>query len=285
MSPIRENDILFAHKALNLAEGLTDGARRVGAAIIDHFNRRTGQCDPSIDRLAKLLNMHRTTVMRATEQLHAAGLIECVKHGSRTHRNAYLPVWDKFNSLVAEWNAKMRGGASQIDPQTDDFEVVEMPPLDTKNQTATVAPVRPLQSHGCDFDSRTDATQTNRINYVKELREEAVSREREKKPDTDQSNSRSIGLLKGFKPTGPMQQSKVANSVSFGQMAENAANRRLELDLRGLGWEAYGDALERLTPEIAGEATAAEIKRRGDGLRLVCQRLCLPTVPGLGVLQ
>lgn len=281
VSPIRENDILFAHKALNLAEGLTDGARRVGAAIIDHFNRRTGQCDPSIDRLAKLLNMHRTTVMRATEQLHAAGLIECVKHGSRTHRNAYLPVWDKFNSIVAEWNAKMRGGASQI----DGFEAVEMPPFDTQNQTATVAPVRPLQSHGCDFDSRTDATQTNRINYVKELREEAVCREREKKPDTDQSKSRSIGLLKGSKPTEPKQQSKVALLTSYGQMAENAANRRLELDLRGLGWEAYGDALERLTPEIAGEATAAEIKRRGDGLRLVCQRLCLPTVHGLGVLQ
>ncbi len=55
MAILQENDILFAHKALNIMSGLTEATRRVAGAIIDHFNKQTGQCDPSIERLATLL--------------------------------------------------------------------------------------------------------------------------------------------------------------------------------------------------------------------------------------
>ncbi|MUZ59547.1 helix-turn-helix domain-containing protein [Agrobacterium vitis] len=269
---IRDNDVAFAYKALNLVDGLSVAARRVGAAIIDHFNRKTGQCDPSVDRLATLLDMHRATVMRATEQLHEAGLIECVRHGSRTHRNAYLPVWDKFNSIVANWAAKMSGNDDQSEPQ--DPADTPAPPADTP--AGTVARMRPSQSHGCDFDSRTDATLTIRRNHKKEPLEVNVTRAHERKPDTTDHGSRSLGLWNRSKQTGFDKSSRVACSVPYGQVAEQAANSRWEYDLRGLGWVAYGKALEQITPEIANEATAAEIKRRGDGLRLLCTRLSMP---------
>ncbi len=61
MPRLQENDILCAYKALNIAPGLSDTARRVAGAIIDHFNRRTGQCDPNIDRLVRMLEVNRAT--------------------------------------------------------------------------------------------------------------------------------------------------------------------------------------------------------------------------------
>jgi hypothetical protein len=39
-------DILIAHKAINLIDGLTGTDRRVGGAILAHYNLRTSQCDP-----------------------------------------------------------------------------------------------------------------------------------------------------------------------------------------------------------------------------------------------
>lgn len=47
MARFQENDILFAYKALNFVPGLSANARRVAGATIDHFNRKSGQCDPS----------------------------------------------------------------------------------------------------------------------------------------------------------------------------------------------------------------------------------------------
>lgn len=86
MAILEENDILFAHKALNVMAGLTEATRRVAGAIIDHFNKRTGQCDPSIERLATLLGIDRATVIRATDKLHELGFIEKTSHGGKAHR-------------------------------------------------------------------------------------------------------------------------------------------------------------------------------------------------------
>jgi hypothetical protein len=53
---------LLACKAIGLEPGLSSSARRVGCAIIDHFNRQNGRCDPSVPRLARLLKLHVRTV-------------------------------------------------------------------------------------------------------------------------------------------------------------------------------------------------------------------------------
>jgi hypothetical protein len=141
---VEKNDILFAHLALHLVPGLAAGARRCGAAIIEHFNKRTGQCDPSIERLARMLGMDRATVMRGISELcdGADALFERATHGGRLHRTAYLPRWDRLNDVVADWNARMKDGS---------------PP-------AKGAKTRPSQSQKCDVDSRKNATQTVRRN-------------------------------------------------------------------------------------------------------------------------
>ncbi|WP_420413080.1 helix-turn-helix domain-containing protein [Roseibium sp.] len=110
MPLLKQNDILFAHKALGLMPDLSAATRRVAAAIIDHFNKRTGQCDPSIGRLMKLLKISRAAVIRATNELDGLGLIEKKSHGGKSHRTAYLPNWPLFRAFVGDWDAGMKAG-------------------------------------------------------------------------------------------------------------------------------------------------------------------------------
>jgi DNA-binding MurR/RpiR family transcriptional regulator len=59
------SDTFVAHKAISLAEDLTGTEKRVAATIIDHFNRKTGRCDPALGSIARLLGVSRRTVIRA----------------------------------------------------------------------------------------------------------------------------------------------------------------------------------------------------------------------------
>src|SRR5260370_30970774 len=112
---------LIAHKAINLAAELSNSEKRVAAAIIDHFNRRTGQCDPSLDCIAELIGMSRRTVIRATDRLQKLGFVRRIRHGGKFHRNSYEPVWSRFHQVEAEWNARRgarrtRLGARKVSP-------------------------------------------------------------------------------------------------------------------------------------------------------------------------
>lgn len=69
MAFIRQNDLHFAYMALTLVAGLSGNDRRVAGAILDHFNKKTGQCDPSGAGLAALLDINRKTVIDATARL------------------------------------------------------------------------------------------------------------------------------------------------------------------------------------------------------------------------
>ena len=104
MAILNQNDVLFAHKALNIMPGLSEATRRVAAAIIDHFNKRDGRCYPSIERLAKLLGIDRATVIRATDKLHGLNFIRKVSHGGKSHCASYSPNWDAFRAQVEEWD-------------------------------------------------------------------------------------------------------------------------------------------------------------------------------------
>src|SRR5690242_4740758 len=80
---------LIAFKVLALADDMSAVERQVGATLIDSFNRKTGQCDPSLDRVAILLGVHRRSVIRATSKLEARGLIRKIRHGGNSNRNKY----------------------------------------------------------------------------------------------------------------------------------------------------------------------------------------------------
>lgn len=117
---LQKNDILFAHIALNIMPGLSGRARAVGGALIEHFNKRTGQCDPSIERLARMLGMGRSAVVEATAELcemdkttgQSLGLFVRVTHGGRSHRTAYVPLWERFSAIVDDWDMRMKDGSA-----------------------------------------------------------------------------------------------------------------------------------------------------------------------------
>jgi predicted transcriptional regulator len=240
------NDILFAHKALNIVPGLSANARRVAGAIIDHFNRRTGQCNPSVERLAAMLEIDRATVLRATADLDRAGLIGKVSHGGKSHCASYTPQWERFSEIVAQWHAKMIDGPAN----------------------SNVAKLRPSQSQNCDVERRKTATQTYRRNQSKE----PETAETLQKPPEIQSARPSKRVWKKRHDI-PGQRSFLlpiaGGRVSHGEAARAAADRRLFADLQGLGTAALGQCLDAMTPQISEAAAQAEIDRRGAGIEHV----------------
>ena len=106
---------LIAHKAISLASELSNSEKRVAAAIIDHFNRRTGQCDPSLDCIAELIGMSRRTVIRATDRLQKLGFVRRIRHGGHYHRNSYEPVWSRFLQVEADWKSRRSARRARFD--------------------------------------------------------------------------------------------------------------------------------------------------------------------------
>jgi len=101
-------DILIAHKAINLSTALSNSDKRVAGALLDHFNRKTGQCDPGQKTVAELIGMSRRTVIRSVERLVRLGLFRKIRHGGKYHRNKYEPMWSAFRKLDALWVARRK---------------------------------------------------------------------------------------------------------------------------------------------------------------------------------
>lgn len=262
MAPVRENDILFAYKALSLVVGLPEATRRVGAAIIDHFNKRTGQCDPGIDRLCALLGIDRATVKRATQRLHAEGMIEKISHGGKSHRTCYLPNWERFNAIVADWDARMKAGYRSVDPSEP-----------SGSQPSKGATMRRSQAQRCAVDGRSGAPQTLLSNPSNKPIQVELSEKQRPKQASTVVPSGSNGLRSGSAQAGQRSPSKVVLGVSHGMAAEQAALRRLDADLMRLGWQGHAQAIELMTPELQDEATAAEMRCKGGGLRYLMDSL------------
>src|SRR6476659_3890093 len=101
----RRLDITLAFKALSHCEGLTATERRVATAVIDSFNRHSGRCDPSLERIAHLLGINRRTVIRALKKLAALRLLIVYRHGGNHHCNAYQPNWALYRAMESQWAA------------------------------------------------------------------------------------------------------------------------------------------------------------------------------------
>jgi hypothetical protein len=109
---IRPIDTLLAIKVINLMPGLRQSDRQVGVALIEHFNRRTGRCDPGIKRIASLLGYCERTVIRSTQRLEKVGLFLKARHGGYSNRNRYEPNWPRFTEHEAAWKTKLQKSAS-----------------------------------------------------------------------------------------------------------------------------------------------------------------------------
>lgn len=269
MAILNQNDVLFAHKALNVMPGLTEATRRVAAAIIDHFNKRDGRCYPSVERIAKLLGIDRATVLRATDRLHRLGYIWKVSHGGRSHCASYAPNWCTLRAKVEEWDARMKARelpASEVAPSVDKPDVSE----------ANVARVRRSESQGCDVKGRTDATQTLRRNQSKEPIEAAfVETQPEKRPAQTLQPSQN-GLWKGrdrLSQRGHSPSRRGAVSVSHDHAARLAAEKRWYGWMQKLDQRDHAFLIEWMTEERREAATQAEMSRRDGALDFIAKAL------------
>jgi DNA-binding transcriptional regulator YhcF (GntR family) len=128
-------DTLLAIKVISLMEGLRPSERRVATALVEHYNRRTGRCDPSIERLAKLLAISIRTVIRATNRLEQSKLIRKARHGGYSHRNLYEPNWPEFRRLEAVWKEKLKRSSRRIEMSSSARQSCHSPPDANVTQT------------------------------------------------------------------------------------------------------------------------------------------------------
>jgi hypothetical protein len=236
MSKKQPDVLLCAYIAVALAPDLSGNARRVAGAILGHWNRRSGRCDPSVERIAGMLGIDRATVLRATAELCTgdARLFDKASHGGKGHRAAYAPRWEVLRAVVEDWNARMVSGAP----------------------AAKVAKVRRSTSQDCDVERRRTATQTYRRNLSKEP--DAVSPS--PPPPPQKARTR--------KPTGPVPGQGwllLPLPGSREQAAEQAAQKRVMQDLRTIGAEVYAHVAAAATPDMLAEAAVSERQRRGSG--------------------
>lgn len=231
--------LLCAHIAVNLAPQLSGNARRVAGAILAHWNSRTGQCDPSVERLAVMLGIDRATVLRATAELCTGEgrLFDKTSHGGKANRASYGPVWDAMSAIVADWNARMQTGSA---PEK-------------------VAKVRRSRSHNCDVDGRKTATQTYRSNLPKELpapTPEPAPIAKPRKPARKTASDPGQKWLLLPLPGG---------SPSRSQAADTAAQRRIMQTIRDESTDVFRVVCEHATPAMLDAATEAEVSKRGSG--------------------
>lgn len=85
-------------------------AKAVGVVLLDHLNWKSGQCDPSLQRLAMLTGYTRSNVQSGLKQLSEEKIIKVVVHGGRSGRNAYRFNWALIRAFDAEFQAALKTG-------------------------------------------------------------------------------------------------------------------------------------------------------------------------------
>ena len=254
MTGVTSRDFARARKAIGLYPGLSAAEIRAANALIDHFNKRTGQCDPSVKRLATLLAIDRATVMRATSKLDELGLIYRISHGGKSGRTQYYPAWDRLDAFVMDWERRMVDGSAPNN----------------------VAIPRPDRSQGCDKAGRKIATQTHTENPYKITHRRAdpsKSKQTMVPAATTHGSGRRDTEVSPSKT--PLRQRKPYPGQPRSQVAKQAAYRRWYKDLRKScpDWQQFSALDQAITPEVEEAATEAEMRKRGTGINVVLKAL------------
>jgi predicted transcriptional regulator len=239
---VKSLDTLLAIKVINLMPGLRASDRRVGAALIEHFNRKRGRLDPSIARIAELLGYCTRTVIRSTQSLEAAGLFRKVRHGGYSSRNSYEPNWSRLAELGAAWNAKLH-----------------------RNVRSERTNLSPVARQECHVGSDSDVTQTcSNRNLYEQTYSKRPSNEGRK---TVQPSTRLPSLTPGTSSTD------AACAEAERRWTSELHRRFAQLPI------TYGEVIERIDAEMRDSATAAELRRRGAGIEHVLSKLRIPSKP------
>ena len=232
---VKPLDTLLAIKALGVVEGLSANDRRVAATIVEHFNRRTGRCDPGLPRIATLLGISERTVIRCVNRLVAAKLIRKTRHGGFGNRNSYEPLWDRFGEIQREWSERLRRRAREPN-------------------------LSPAPGQACHIPDDGVITQTC---FNNNLPKATYS-----KWTSNEENRRSTNFSLRETTTGK------SSSDAAWDAAERRWTSQLNSRYSALP-VTYAEIIEAITEEIRFTATEAEKQRRGDGLGYIIRQLKL----------
>jgi hypothetical protein len=248
--PPDKYDMTFAMKAIGLSEHLNGSDKRVALAILDHFNRRSGRCDPSRETLGKLLNIAPRTVSRSLLKLAKTRLFKVSRHGGHFNCNSYQPNWRLYRDIEQVWK-KRRVACSR---KYQDQEVAPTP-----GQTCPQTIDRPVY-------------QTSPSNSILST----SSNVQQTSEPSDSSKGLGNGLgHRTVAPVSPRQQQWRATTSSE-QAARSAAEKRWNDALMsrfGRDATVYGQIVEAITPKLQQGATDAEFQRRGSGLTFLMKEL------------
>jgi hypothetical protein len=259
---LRPLDITIAHKAINLTSDLSGTDKRVAGAIIDSFNRKTGQCDPSLGRIAGLLGISRRTVIRAVQRLEKLRLLRKRRHGGHSHRNSYEPSWVRFRELDAQWSVRFR----------------------TKSGWSTN--VSPSECQSCRDAGDADGTQTCLINQSKETRPDAPCSAKEQPGDRINRKGQPIKEERSPGPRPARSGSTKDSEVSLA--AYTAAQRRWNSELLqrySATPDVYAAIIDAITPQLEREATEGEMQKHGAGIALLLEQLQLRSLSPVATVE
>jgi hypothetical protein len=233
------SDNLIAYKIISLCEDLSAIEKRVSSLIIDHHNRKTGQCDPSLGTMAKLLGVSRRTAIRAVNAVVRKGYFHMRRHGGKYHRNQYEPNWALFRAREEKWSSLRRRKLS------------------------------PLQGQPCHVDSVASVTQTLPRNSLKET---SCSETALKRSQTLSGRSAEKGLSREGQGT---HQRYAANErfhvkpTSARDAAYDAAERRWNDSLTRqfkAAPDVFAGLIDSIDPDLHRATTEIELRKPGSGL-------------------
>lgn len=240
-------DITLAFKALSLSGVLTSTEKQVAAAIIDSFNFRTLQCDPSFDRIAHLVGKSRRTIIRAVKRLERMGFLNRVRHGGHFHRNLYRPNWARFRKLEASWKARKAtrhwgsdvalsvvSGSSHI---VGDELGTQTIPINQSSETS------PSPQSGSELHTLNSSKENSSKQEFSVSRNSAPPLHRDRPSQASIANSALPARLSAERRW---------NSVLLKRLVDQP--------------ELYAQAIEAIDPELQQKATEAELERKGGGL-------------------
>lgn len=238
-------DMLLAFKAISLSDVLTGSEKRILATILDHFNQKTGQCDPSLGGMAELLSVDRRTVMRAIKRAEQLGLFRKVRHGGKFHRNHYAPAWPHFRRIEESWRQKKREQR-------------------LRHERRNVSPFQGQKSHSAGGEV---APQTCPINHSHETCNLGSANKEYEQPYS----------LTNVTRQRPQTLSRTVHvkHASSQEAARDAAQRRWDNAIlkRFAGHPVYAQIVKAIDPALSDAATKTEMEKPGSGLWYVLEQL------------
>jgi hypothetical protein len=248
------SDPLLALKMLLLCENLTLAERRVGAALIDHRNHRTGRCDPGLETLSRELCIGRRTVIRANAGLEKKGLLRKLRHGGYFHRNGYEFNWEQFRDLHATWERHRES-------------------VRRKHSRQDLSPCGRQTHHldGGNEDTQTCLSNQSKETYVAAQPQQHTRRDHFSEPSkgTDEVTRRSDAKS----VVNERFHVKPANSRDA---ARDAAERRWNDALTKqfiAAPEVFANLVEAIDVELSTATTDAELRKRGSGIHFLLREL------------